>query len=106
MRFFWFFLALALPEPGAASELVAEAYLPPRGDSGAAAFSAGGFFEPLQRLMRRTLRQTAQTEDGPRAEVDGPITEVARLGDQAKLRKFLRRVDCGAVANGGGAGWR
>jgi len=38
--------------------------------------------------MRRTLRQTAQTEVDRAQKLMGPITEVARLGDQAKLRKF------------------
>jgi signal transduction histidine kinase len=65
-----------------------EAYLPPEATAALLLFLPVVFFEPLQRLMRRTLRQTAQTEVDRAQKLMGPITEVARLGDQAKLRKF------------------
>src|SRR5882724_11296721 len=65
-----------------------EAYLPPEATAALLLFLPVVFFEPLQRLMRRTLRQTAQTEVDRAQKLMGPITEVARLGDQGKLRKF------------------
>jgi signal transduction histidine kinase len=65
-----------------------ESYLPPEATAALLLFLPVVFFEPLQRLMRRTLRQTAQTEVDRAQKLMGPITEVARLGDQAKLRKF------------------
>ena len=65
-----------------------ESYLPPEATAALLLFLPVVFFEPLQRLMRRTLRQTAQTEVDRAQKLMGPITEMARLGDQAKLRKF------------------
>jgi len=68
-----------------------EAYLPPEASAALLLFLPVVFFEPLQRLMRRTLRQTAQTEVDRAQKLMGPINEVARLGDQAKLRSFCER---------------
>jgi signal transduction histidine kinase len=65
-----------------------ESYLPPEATAALLLFLPVVFFEPLQRLMRRSLRQTAQTEVDRAQKLMGPITEVARLGDQEKLRKF------------------
>src|SRR5260221_2673566 len=65
-----------------------EAYLPPEATAALLLFLPVVFFEPLQRLMRRTLRQTAQTEVDRAQKLMGTVTEVARLGDQGKLRKF------------------
>ena len=65
-----------------------ESYMPPEATAALLLFLPVVFFEPLQRLMRRTLRQTAQTEVDRAQKLMGPIMEVARLGDQEKLRKF------------------
>jgi len=46
------------------------------------------FFEPLQRSIRRLLRETAQTEVDRAQKLIGPINEVARLGDPERLRQF------------------
>src|SRR5208337_1611102 len=44
-----------------------------------------------QRVMGRLLRKTAQTEVDRAQKLIGPITEVARLGNQAKLREFCEQ---------------
>src|SRR6266446_1381062 len=66
-------------------------YLPPEASAALLLFLPVVFFEPLQRLMRRLLRQTAQTEVDRAQKLMGPINEVARLGDQGKLRNFLEQ---------------
>jgi signal transduction histidine kinase len=63
-------------------------YLPPEASAALLLFLPVVFFEPLQRLMRRLLRQTAQTEVDRAQKLMGPINEVARLGEQGKLRNF------------------
>jgi len=68
-----------------------ELYLPPEATAALLLFLPVVFFEPLQRLMRRTLRQTAQTEVDRAQKLMGPITEVARLGDQGKLWRFCEQ---------------
>jgi signal transduction histidine kinase len=65
-----------------------EPYLPPEATAALLLFLPVVFFEPLQRLIRRLLRQTAQTEVDRAQRLMGPINEVARLGDQEKLRLF------------------
>jgi signal transduction histidine kinase len=65
-----------------------ESYLPPEATAALLLFLPVVFFEPLQRVMRQILRQTAQTEVDRAQRLMGPITEVARRGDQGKLRKF------------------
>jgi signal transduction histidine kinase len=65
-----------------------EPYLPPEASAAILLFLPVVFFEPLQRLMRRLLRQTAQTEVDRAQKLMGPVNEVARLGDQSKLREF------------------
>ncbi|HWY09335.1 MAG TPA: ATP-binding protein [Candidatus Acidoferrales bacterium] len=82
------FLALLYLSLVRRASLWLEPYLPPEASAALLLFLPVIFFEPLQRLMRRTLRQTAQTEVDRAQKLMGPITEVARLGDQAKLRKF------------------
>jgi signal transduction histidine kinase len=66
-------------------------YLPPEASAALLLFLPVVFFEPLQRLLRRSLRQTAQTEVDRAQKLMGPINEVARLGDQGKLRKFCEQ---------------
>ena len=63
-------------------------YLPPEASAALLLFLPVVFFEPLQRLMRRLLRQTAQSEVDRAQKLMLPINEVARLGDQSKLREF------------------
>jgi len=79
-----------------------EAYLPPEATAALLLFLPVVFFEPLQRLMRRTLRQTAQTEVDRAQKLMGPITEGSAAGGSGEAAKVLRGVDCGAVATGGG----
>ena len=65
-----------------------EHYLPPEATAALLLFLPVVFFEPLQRVMGRLLRKTAQTEVDRAQKLMGPINEVARLGNQAKLREF------------------
>lgn len=68
-----------------------EPYLPPAATAALLLFLPIIFFEPLQRLMRRLLRQTAQAEVDRAQKLMGPINETARLGDLAKLVEFSER---------------
>ena len=68
-----------------------EHYLPPEATAALLLFLPVVFFEPLQRVMGRLLRKTAQTEVDRAQKLMGPINEVARLGDQARLREFSER---------------
>src|SRR5208283_6086218 len=63
-------------------------YLPPEATAALLLFLPVVFLEPLQRVMRRLLRQTAQKEVDRAQKLTGPINEVARLGDVGKLRQF------------------
>jgi signal transduction histidine kinase len=65
-----------------------EPYLPPEATAALLLFLPVAFFEPLQRLIRRLLRQTAQSEVDRAQKLMGPINEAARLGDLEKLRQF------------------
>jgi signal transduction histidine kinase len=65
-----------------------ESYLPPEATAALLLFLPVVFFEPLQRFIRRLLRQTAQSEVDRAQKLMGPINEVARLGDLEKLRQF------------------
>jgi len=62
-----------------------EPYLPPEATAGILLFVPVVFFEPLQRLMKRVLRRTAQTEVDRAQRMMGPILEVARLGNLERL---------------------
>jgi signal transduction histidine kinase len=68
-----------------------ETYLPPEATAALLLFLPVVFFEPLQRLIRRLLRQTAQSEVDRAQRLMGPINEVARLGDLEKLCFFTER---------------
>ncbi|MGB2636900.1 MAG: ATP-binding protein [Candidatus Acidiferrum sp.] len=68
-----------------------EPYLPPEATAALLLFLPVVFFEPLQRLIRRLLRQTAQTEVDRAQKLMSPINEVARLGDIDQLRLFTER---------------
>jgi signal transduction histidine kinase len=65
-----------------------EPYLPPEATAALLLFLPVVFFEPLQRLIRRLLRQTAQSEVDRAQKLMGRINEVARSGDLEKLREF------------------
>jgi signal transduction histidine kinase len=63
-------------------------YLPPEATAALLLFLPVVFFEPLQRMMRQLLRQTAQSEVDRAQKLMGPINEMARLGDLDKLTRF------------------
>jgi signal transduction histidine kinase len=68
-----------------------EPYLPPEASAALLLFLPVVFFEPLQRVMRQSLRETAQTEVDRAQKLLGPINEAARSGDVEKLRGFAER---------------
>ena len=68
-----------------------EPYLPPEATAAILLFLPVVFFEPLQRLMKKALRRTAQTELDRAQRMMGPILEVARLGNQEKLCYFIEK---------------
>jgi signal transduction histidine kinase len=65
-----------------------EPYLPPEATAALLLFLPVVFFEPLQRLIRRILRQAAQSEVDRAQKLMGPINELARRGDREDLRTF------------------
>jgi signal transduction histidine kinase len=71
--------------------LALEAYLPPAATAAILLFLPVVFFEPLQRMIRGLLRQTAQSEVDRAQKLMGPINEVARLGEREKLIEFAER---------------
>jgi signal transduction histidine kinase len=73
------------------ASLVLEPYLPPEATAALLLFLPVVFFEPLQRIMGKLLRKTAQKEVDRAQKLMGPITEVARLGDLHKLKDFSER---------------
>jgi signal transduction histidine kinase len=66
-----------------------DGYLPPETTAAVLLFLPLAFFEPLQRLVGRMLRRSAQTEVDRAQRMMGPIQEVARLGDPGKLTSFI-----------------
>jgi signal transduction histidine kinase len=68
-----------------------EPYLPPEATAAILLFLPVVFFEPLQRLMRRMLRRTAQTEMDHAQRMMAPIQEMARFGDMGKLVAFIEK---------------
>jgi signal transduction histidine kinase len=85
---FMVFLALLYLSFVRRASLWWEPYLPPEATAALLLFLPVVFFEPLQRAMGRLLRKTAQTEVDRAQKLIGPINEVARLGNQTKLREF------------------
>lgn len=69
-------------------------YLPPAATAALLLFLPVVFFEPLQRVIRGLLRQTAQAEVDRAQKLMGPITETARLGEREKLIEFVERWVC------------
>jgi signal transduction histidine kinase len=88
---FMVFLALLYLSFVRRASLWWEHYLPPEATAALLLFLPVVFFEPLQRVMGRLLRKTAQTEVDRAQKLMGPINEVARLGNQARLREFSER---------------
>ena len=68
-----------------------EPYLPPEATAAILLFLPVVFFEPLQRLMKKALRRSAQTELDRAQHMMGPILEVARLGNLEKLCSFIEK---------------
>jgi signal transduction histidine kinase len=68
-----------------------ETYLPPEATAALLLFLPVVFFEPLQRVVRGMLRQTAQSEVDRAQKLMGPINEVARLGDSEELKRFAEK---------------
>jgi len=85
---FMVFLALLYLSFVRRASLWWEHYLPPEATAALLLFLPVVFFEPLQRAMGRLLRKTAQTEVDRAQKLIGPINEVARLGNQARLKEF------------------
>ena len=68
-----------------------EPYLPPEASAALLLFLPVVFLEPLQRVMGKLLRRTAQREVDRAQRLMGPINEVARRGDLEKLKAFSER---------------
>ena len=68
-----------------------EPYMPPEASAALLLFLPVVLFEPLQRLMGRVLRRTAQAEVDHAQRLMGPIQEVARLGNLEKLIVFIEK---------------
>ena len=62
--------------------------IPPESTAAILLFLPVAFFEPLQRLLRASLRQTAVNEMDRTQRLMGPIQETARLGSLSKLKTF------------------
>jgi C4-dicarboxylate-specific signal transduction histidine kinase len=67
-----------------------EPVLPPEATAAILVFVLVAFFEPLQRFVSRLLRATAQGEIDRAHRTMGAIQQVARLGDPAKLHRFVQ----------------
>jgi signal transduction histidine kinase len=68
-----------------------EPAIPPESTAAILLFLPVVFFEPLQRLLRASLRQTAVIEMERTQRLMGPIQEMARLGSVPKLKAFSER---------------
>jgi signal transduction histidine kinase len=68
-----------------------EPYVPPEASAAILLFLPVVLFEPLQRLVGRILRRTAQAEMDHAQRLMGPIQEVARLGNLEELTAFIEK---------------
>jgi signal transduction histidine kinase len=68
-----------------------EPTFPPEATAAVLLFLPVVFFEPLQRAFRNTLRKTAHSEMDLTQRMMGPIQDVARLGNFAKLVQFVEQ---------------
>ena len=66
-------------------------YVPPEASAAILLFLPVVLFEPLQRLMGRILRRTAQAEMDHAQRLMGPIQEVARIGNLENLTAFIEK---------------
>jgi signal transduction histidine kinase len=82
------FLALLYVSFVRRASLWLEPHLPPEATAALLLFLPVVFFEPLQRVMRGLLRQTAQAEVDRAQRLMSPINEAARLGDMQRLIQF------------------
>lgn len=71
--------------------LWADNFFPPEATAAILLFLPVVFFEPLQRLVRRSLQRTAQTEMEHAHRMIGPILDVARLGNSHRLGAFVEK---------------
>jgi signal transduction histidine kinase len=94
---FMVFLAVLYLSLVRRASLWLDPYLPPEASAALLLFLPVVFFEPLQRLLRRSLRQTAQNEVDRAQKLMGPINAAARLGDLGKLRKFSEQWIAGQL---------
>jgi signal transduction histidine kinase len=62
--------------------------IPPESTAAILLFLPVAFFEPLQRLLRANLRQTAVNAMDRTQRLMGPLQEMARLGSLSKLKAF------------------
>jgi signal transduction histidine kinase len=69
-----------------------EPALPPEATASILLFVLVIFFEPLQRVLGRRLRETAQTEIDQAHRIASLIQEVARQGDFARLQSFIEQT--------------
>jgi signal transduction histidine kinase len=68
-----------------------EPLLPPEATASILLFVLVIFIEPLQRVLGRRLRETAQTEIDQAQRIAGLIQEVARQGNLARLHSFIEQ---------------
>ncbi len=68
-----------------------EPAIPPESTAAILLFLPVVFFEPLQRALRASLRQTAVREMDRTQRLIGPIQETARLGNIGTLKVFSER---------------
>ena len=66
-----------------------EPMLPPEASAAILLFVLVVFFEPLQRLLGKRLRLTAQAEMDQAQRIAAAIQEVARQGNSDKLKRFV-----------------
>jgi signal transduction histidine kinase len=69
-----------------------EPLLPPEATASILLFVLVIFFEPLQRVLGRRLRETAQTEIDQVQRIASLIQEVARQGNLASLHSFIEQT--------------
>ncbi len=69
-----------------------EPLLPPEATASILLFVLVVFIEPLQRMLGRRLRETAQTEIDQAQRIAGFIQEVARQGNLARLISFIEQT--------------
>lgn len=68
-----------------------EPYLPPEATAALLLFLPVAFFEPVQRLVGRVLRRTAQSEMDRVQRLTAEIQQEARHGDVTRLAKFVEK---------------